>query len=103
MQRLLEEYCHSAPGLPSWARENGLYIIKYTQTASRELPVLVSLKQSLQSRAIAALAFHVRLTIEASAEADDPLMKPFFYMMKDPSKLTVCCITLLVLSQELSD
>ncbi|XP_065844224.1 E3 ubiquitin-protein ligase rnf213-alpha-like isoform X2 [Oscarella lobularis] len=88
VQRLLEEYCHSAPGLPSWARENGLYIIKYTQTASRELPVLVSLKQSLQSRAIAALAFHVRLTIEASAEADDPLMKPFFYMMKDPSKLT---------------
>ncbi|XP_065826355.1 E3 ubiquitin-protein ligase RNF213-like isoform X3 [Oscarella lobularis] len=84
MQDLLQDYCRTSPNFPPWAREIG-YQLFTNSLANCNLPVLVAPGQSMQTRAAAAVAFHVRLAIEAAAE--DPLLRPFRYMMKDPARL----------------
>ena len=86
MQDLLQDYCRTSPNFPPWAREIG-YQLFTNSLANCNLPVLVAPGQSMQTRAAAAVAFHVRLAIEAAAE--DPLLRPFRYMMKDPARLAV--------------
>ena len=86
MHDLLRDYCRTSPNFSPWAREIGNQLLT-NSLANCNLPVLVTPGQSLQTRAAAAVALHVRLTIEAAGE--NPLLRPFRYMLKDPDRLTV--------------
>ena len=86
MQDLFQDYCRTSPNFSAWSREIGNQLLT-NSLANCNLPVLVTPGQSLQTRAAAAVAFHVRLAVEAAAE--DPLLRPFRYMLKDPARLAV--------------
>ncbi|XP_065826351.1 E3 ubiquitin-protein ligase RNF213-like isoform X2 [Oscarella lobularis] len=85
MHDLLRDYCRTSPNFSPWAREIGNQLLT-NSLANCNLPVLVTPGQSLQTRAAAAVALHVRLAIEAAGE--NPLLRPFRYMLKDPDRLT---------------